>query len=153
MGPQCRARGQPDRREQMDIDVADPAPRQTVVADEVQNLDIGSDAGLRQIQHSIQDDVALTEIAERELAKNKGVRQHLSGLEELNKRLAPGAEMVYPNRGVDQNHAGLGRRRGGAFNPRSLPPSLANRRALSRSIRALSASLTRPDFSVKPVSA
>jgi hypothetical protein len=152
MSPQCRARGQPDRREQMDIDAADPAPKQTVVADEVQNLVIGSDAGLWQIQHGIQDDVALTEIAERELAKNKGVRQHLSGLEELDKRLAPGAEMVYPNRGIDQNHGGLDRRRGGAFNPRSLPPSLANRRALSRSIRALSASLTRADFSVRPVS-
>src|ERR1700681_2950716 len=58
MGPQCRSRGQPDRSEQMDIDVADAAPKQMVAADEVQDLDIGGDAGLGQIRQGIQDDGA-----------------------------------------------------------------------------------------------
>jgi hypothetical protein len=62
-------------------------------------------------------------------------------------------KMVNPDRGVDKDHRAGGRRRGGAFARGSLPPKRANRRALSRSIRAFKPSRTRPDFSVRPVSA
>src|SRR5271165_6903995 len=121
----------------MDIDMADALPKQMVAADEVQDLHISGDADLRQVRQSIQDNGAPAEIAEGEFADDKGVRQRPSCIEQVDERLAPGAEMVYPNRGIDQNHAGRDRRRGGAFNPLSLPPSFASRRALSRSISAL----------------
>src|SRR3982074_3452536 len=61
--------------------------------------------------------------------------------------------MVDPDGRIDQDHVELDRRRGGALRQRSLPPRRANRRALSRSMRALSASRTRLDFSFKPVKA
>jgi len=77
------------------------------------------------------------------------VHQHPSGTEEIDKRRVPAAQMIYPNRRINQDHAGRDRRRGGAFSAPSLPPSRAKRRALSRSISALSASRTKLDFSVK----
>jgi hypothetical protein len=46
-----------------------------------------------------------------------------------------------------------GRRLGGALRVVSLPPRSAKRRALSRSMSALSASRTRFDFSISPVRA
>src|SRR3954469_4069378 len=58
--------------------------------------------------------------------------------------LAP--QMIDPDRAVGQDHLPK-RRRGGAFNLGEVPPNRARRRALSRSINALSASLTRADFS------
>jgi hypothetical protein len=64
-----------------------------------------------------------------------------------------GPQMVDPNRGIDQDHPGIGRRRAGACSPGSLPPKRASRRALSRSIKAFNASRTKLDFSVNPVNA
>jgi len=151
VGPQCRSVGQLSRCKQVGIDVTDAAPEQMLASDGVQHLDIGGDAGLGQIRQGVQDDGALTEIAESELAKDKGVHQHPSGTEEIDKRRVPAAQMIYPNRRINQDHAGRDRRRGGAFSAPSLPPSRAKRRALSRSISALSASRTKLDFSVKPV--
>src|SRR5205823_9498164 len=55
------------------------------------------------------------------------------------------AEVIDPDRGIDQNQRG--RRRGIGRNCGSVPPSRANRRAASRSISAFSASRTRADFS------
>jgi len=41
-------------------------------------------------------------------------------------------EMIYPDRGIDEDQAFFGRRRGGAFIPGALPPRSASRRAASR---------------------
>ncbi len=60
-------------------------------------------------------------------------------------------KVVDPDRGVDQNHCGSARRRGTVLRSGSVPPSLASRRALSRSIRARNPSRTRALFSVVPV--
>jgi hypothetical protein len=60
---------------------------------------------------------------------------------------------------VDQRHdrpmrvSPSRRRRGGAFNFRSVPPNRASRRALSRSTSAFKASRTSEDFSLMPVKA
>jgi hypothetical protein len=59
--------------------------------------------------------------------------------------------VIDPNRRIDQDHAEPGRRRGIGFKSGSVPPRSANRRALSRSISALSASRTSADFSLIPV--
>src|SRR3954471_12776891 len=79
-------------------------------------------------------------------ANNEGMDDYAAIIElRLHRRvLAP--QMVDPDRAVCQDHLPK-RRRGGAFNRGEVPPSRARRRALSRSIRALSASRTRADFS------
>jgi hypothetical protein len=58
-----------------------------------------------------------------------------------------------PDGRIHQYHQVLGRRRGGGFASRSLPPKRARRRALSRSINAFRASRIRLDFSFRPVKA
>jgi len=63
------------------------------------------------------------------------------------------AQMVDPDRGVDQDHAGSAWRRGSGFNCFSDPPKRAKRFALSRSIKARSASRIRAVFLVTPVRA
>jgi hypothetical protein len=149
-GCSCR---KPNRSEQMDIDVADAAAVQGMVIYEFEDFHVSGNADLWQVRQVIQNLSVLTEMTQCELPNNEGMRQHHFGIQEGGKRLIAGAQMVYPNRRIDQNHAGLGRRRGGRRNLSSLPPSFASRRALSRSISALSASRTRRDFSVNPVSA
>jgi hypothetical protein len=62
-----------------------------------------------------------------------------------------GAQMIDPDGSVDQDHLGSDRRRDIGFRWASLPPRRASRRALSRSISALSASRTNADFSRNPV--
>jgi hypothetical protein len=61
------------------------------------------------------------------------------------------AQVVDPNRGVGENQFRLILRRGIFFNSGIVPPKEANLRALSRSIRALSASRTNAVFSSTPV--
>src|SRR2546423_5556482 len=60
-------------------------------------------------------------------------------------------QVVDPDGGVGQNQRGAGRRRGMFFIPGMVPPRDANRRALSRSMRAFSASRIRAVFSSTPV--
>src|SRR5437016_5171925 len=57
--------------------------------------------------------------------------------------------MIDPDRCIDQDH--LNRRRGGALRLGWVPPIRASRRALSRWIKAFSASLISADFSRTPV--
>ena len=50
--PQTSACGQPDRREQMSIDIAEATPKEEMSTDEVKNFSIGRDIGLRQVLQS-----------------------------------------------------------------------------------------------------
>jgi hypothetical protein len=61
------------------------------------------------------------------------------------------AQVINPNRGIDEDQMASDFRRGMAFKSGLLQPSLAKRRAASRSVKAVSASRTKADFSVKPV--
>src|SRR5260370_24871415 len=151
--PQLRSFGQSRRGEQMDVDISDAAPEQGVAIDEMQDLRICGDARARQVRHGVQHGLALTQIAQSEFADDEGVGQNHSGVEPAGKRLVARAKMVDPDGRIDQDHAEADRRRGGASRPGSLPPRRASRRALSRSMRALSASRTRLDFSLRPVKA
>src|SRR5258708_21926122 len=62
-----------------------------------------------------------------------------------------GTQVVDPNRRIGENQFGFTLRRGIFFNAGMVPPRDANRRALSRSMRALSASRIRAVFSATPV--
>src|SRR5271154_4575203 len=77
--------------------------------------------------------------------------QNLSGVEQSDESAVALAQMVDPHRRVGQYHLCTARLRRGALRSGELPPSRANRRAASRSIKALSASRTSADFSFSPV--
>jgi hypothetical protein len=70
---------------------------------------------------------------------------------QLGQRSIAVAEVVDPNRGVDEDHWLAARRRGIGVSAGSVPPRRARRRALSRSIRALRPSRTSNVFSFTPV--
>jgi hypothetical protein len=135
----------------MSVNVADAMAEQPAPVDEMQNLGVGRDRGARKERERPQDNIALAEIAERDLADDKWMDQNLASAEQLSQRLVARSQVIDPDRRIDQSHNAFVRRRRGALRSGSLPPRTAMRRALSRSINALSASRTRTDFSLSPV--
>ena len=137
----------------MRVNVADAPAVKSFPIDETNNLRIVGDCGMREVLQAAQHDLALTQIAHRQLADHKGVRQYPAAIEEVGQGCIAGPKMVDPDRRIDQDHLLVGRRRGIGRKAFSLPPNFASRRALSRSISALSASRTSADFSLTPVNA
>jgi hypothetical protein len=129
------------------IDVTNAAPKKNLSFDKIKDFRIGGDIHRWQKPHRSEDIVALPEIAKCHFTYNERVHQDLSAIEKLRQFSLTSAQVIDPNRCVDQNHLDAGRRRGTAFSFGSVPASLANRRALSRSISAFNASRTRVDFS------
>jgi hypothetical protein len=135
------------------IDVSDAESMKSVLRDEMENFRIRGDGRLWQILQRPENNVPLPQIAQSQLTDYEGMTEDLTVVEQVAQRLVRGAEVVNPDRSVDEDHAGLRRRRAGSARLDSLPPKRANRRALSRSIKALSASRTSADFSRRPVKA
>ena len=79
--------------------------------------------------------------AQPKLSQYKRVHRHAGVIEPLRENVVLILEVRHPHWRIDQHHAST-RRRGAALSCGSVPPSCASRRALSRSIRALSASRT-----------
>jgi hypothetical protein len=119
----------------MSVDVPDPAPEQRMAVDEMQDFCLGGNAGLGQVRHRVQHHFALAQIAYASSPITKGVREYPSRIKQPAQHQVAGAQMIYPHRRIDQDHAEVGRRRRGVLSRGSLPPRRANRRALSRSIR------------------
>ena len=86
-----------NRSEQVSVDVADPACKQTVLLNEVKNLRVCGNGCLRQVRKRIEDNRALTKIPESEFANYKRMRQHEGLIEELGERLIALAQMIDPN--------------------------------------------------------
>ena len=137
----------------MSIYIANAESEQFVPFNELQDLTIRDGPCLGHLLQLGQHGVALPKVAKRKLSNNKRVDQDSTIFEETNKRLVTHAEVIYPDRRIDQDHAGSGRRRGATFNSGSVPPNSASRRALSRAINALSASRTSADLFIRPVMA
>jgi hypothetical protein len=137
----------------MDVNVPDTTPKQGIVIDEMQDLWLGGDAGTRQIGEGSQHDLTLRRLLRASSPITKGWVRTMPAWSSLASVFVVPAQMIDPDGGIGQDHARVVRRRGGASRAGSLPPKRANRRALSRSIRALSASRTRRDFSSSPVKA
>src|SRR3954463_505277 len=85
-------------------------------------------------------------MTKRHFADHERMNEHRTLIELRLQRLVLAPQMIDPDRGVRQNHLPK-RRRGGAFSRGEVPPNRARRFALSRSIKALSASLIKVDFS------
>jgi hypothetical protein len=124
-----------------------------MLTDEMQYLLVRGDDGLWHALQSVRDMTAWFQMAQRKFTNYKGMYQDLTSIKQLSESGVAPAQMIDPNRGVDQNHLGGARRRLGATNRGWLPPKRAMRRAASRSMSALSASRTKADFSFTPVKA
>lgn len=135
----------------MGVDIADTESEEVLLLNEKQNFWIRGDNGLRQTLQRAQNQTTLTQIADGKLTDHEGMRQDSFVLKETSEGAVSGAQVIDPDGGVDQDHVDSGRRRGATSKLASLPPKRANRRALSRSINALSASRTKADFSLRPV--
>src|SRR5271165_656789 len=149
-GPRLGAARQSRRGEQVDVDMADAAPEQGVTITEAEDFRVRGDYGGRQVQEGGQDGLTLAEDAQRKFADDQGVRQNPPDIEQYGQCRVARPQMIDPDRRVYEDHDRADRRLGGAMRLGSLPPRRASRRALSRSIRAFSASRMRLDFSSRP---
>jgi hypothetical protein len=135
------------------INITDAHAVKLISIDELQNLFVRGEARLRQVLQSAYDKIALPEIPQRKLTDDEGMRENDAEIEEVHERLVRSVQMMHPDRNVDQDHPRFDRRLEGMLRLGSLPPKRASRRALSLSIKALSASRTNADFSRSPVKA
>ena len=126
----CRQQG---GGQQVRLDVPDAEPEQATVFDHGQHLGVGGGLRLRKVAQQPEDFAASRQPAECELADHPRVDQDVAVLQQFGKLGVAGAEVVDPDRGVDEDQPGA-RRLEISFTPGSLPASRDSRRALSRSI-------------------
>jgi hypothetical protein len=93
---------------------------------------------------------SVLQVAARQLADDERMAEDLPGLQESDQPLVAVSQVIDPDRRVDQDGY-RSRRLGIGLDRFSVPPSLARRLALSRSISASSPSLTSLVFSLVPV--
>ena len=97
----------------MRIHVPDAEAEQRLTIDEVEDLVVRRDGSLRQLLQPPQHEMALTEIAEGELACDKAMPENLPAVEQPAEPRVAGPQMVDPDRRVCQGHSSSSRRRGG----------------------------------------
>jgi hypothetical protein len=134
---QSRApRRQPRRREQLRVDIADTEAEQPVPLDEREQLVGLADDRLWQCRQLLQDFAALpgrAQMPHRKLTDHPRMSKDPALMKEPQQRRLAIAEMVDPNRGVDQDHStGSLLRRGAASASGTVPPRRIKRRAASR---------------------
>ena len=142
----CQSHG----RQQMGIHVADAPAEQELTRDEFQHFGIGRSLGHWKLAHGFQYLGSLPQVAQGQFAQDERMGEYLASNQAVCQMRVAVLKMIDPHRRVDQDHASA-LRRAGTSSCGSEPPSRARRRALSRSIRAFSASRTRADFSFRPV--
>lgn len=92
----------------MSIDITDTPAHRTVPFDEEQYLVIGGDRNSRKILQQGQNRFAVLQIATGQFADDKRVRQRPAGVQQFDQRRLTGAQVVNPDRTIDQDHAGSG---------------------------------------------
>jgi hypothetical protein len=138
----------------MNVDPADAHTIQMLRFDELQYLVLSGGSCGRQSPQQPQDLVTIHQRSACQFADD--VRKHRDQiqLEQKGKGIVTFAERIDPNRSVDEYHfADRGRLRRTEDKRGCVPPSLANRRALSRAIRASRPMRTNAVFSFSPVNA
>jgi len=138
----------------MNVDPADAHTIQLLRCHELQYLVVSGGNCGRQSPQQSQDLLTIHHRSACKFAEDEGMHKNQILLEQKGKGIVTLAEMIDPNRSVDENHfADRGRLRRTGDKRGSVPPSLANRRALSRAIRASSPMRTNAVFSFSPVNA
>ena len=149
-GEQRSPRGQPNRRQKVDINIAEAAAEQGFPLNEIQHFAVPRDDCPRQAAQGVQNHLPLAEAPGCQAADDKGMDQDPAIVEHIGQDRIAMPEAIDPDRGIEQNQA-RSDCPGHRGKSGSLPPRRARRRALSRWINALSASRTKADFSCKPV--
>src|SRR5690606_36880954 len=90
--------------EQMRIDITDAEAMQPMPLDEVENFVFSCHDGLGQCTQCIKYPSTLAQLAQCQLSDDKGMCEHLSGIEILRELLVALTQVIHPHRRVDQNH-------------------------------------------------
>ncbi len=93
------------RSQQVRVDISNAGAKKCMARNEMQNFLIGGVRALRQAAQGIQDGSALLQTAQCEFADHQSMRQHLGRVQQLIQFSVAMAQMVYPDRGIHQNHA------------------------------------------------
>ena len=137
----------------MSIDPTDTAAVQAATLNEAQQFVVFGNLSLRQGYEKAQDLVAIADGTACQLTNDERMRQDQLVVEKGLQPLVPGAEMLNPHRGINEDHATRpGRRRRTGVSLGSLPPSPASRLALSLATKASRPKRTSEVFSEIPVS-
>ena len=110
--PQFGLQGQACSRQQMGIDIGDAAPEQRFPLDQIEHFLVLGNDRLRQVSQVAQKGIARTQIAERELAQHEWMTEDLTVVEQFREDRIGQTKMIDPDRRVDKDHLGFGRRRG-----------------------------------------
>jgi len=116
----------------MRVEVVNANAKQLFFVDEPKHFQLGRDTGLWQILQGLQHHFTVEQIAQGYFTDDKGVCQHLAFAQPPGQSLIRCAQVINPDGGIDQNHAGTVWRLGISANCGSEPPSKASRLALSR---------------------
>ena len=106
---------------------------------------------LRQSIQQRQSPGTLPQRSQRQLRDDQRMDRDIPSPQFLTQFFVASPQVVNPDRGIRENHFRPALRRGTLFSPGIVPPRDASRRALSRSIRAFSASRINAVFSATPV--
>jgi hypothetical protein len=104
---------------------------ETMSFDETKHLLILRDGYLWKFTCRAEDRFPVLQVSHGEFAQDEWVSQDGTSIQQASELRIGLAQVVHPCRGIDQNPLGSERRRGVDFNPGSVPPRSAKRRALS----------------------
>ncbi len=117
----------------MNVDVAYAFAMQGMAFDEVQDLVAVCDDGRRQILQQFEDRAAFAQVSTSYLADHERMHHDGRTLQQVYQARIATAQVVNPDRRVDQDQADVpDRLRGAAFSAACVPPKRARRLALSR---------------------
>jgi hypothetical protein len=107
---------------------------------------------LVEVGQQFEHDVSLLDRTERQFLDHVRMTTNLVNAQKFDKLGLVNMQVVNPDRSVDQDHRDGARRRGAAVARGSVPPSAANRRALSTRMSVSKPWRSSVDFSFVPVS-
>jgi hypothetical protein len=111
MGPKvCGTQAR--RSEKLCVNIANPKTKEGVSFDEAQDLTIACHYRWRQILQGLQYRIPLTQISQGKLTDHERMNEHLPRSEQCLQPSIAFPQMVNPYGRINQNHSGLGLRRG-----------------------------------------
>jgi len=149
--PQLRRRSDKNRGDEMRIRRTDTVAVKGSRFDHLPHLFQSRHCRTRQVIQKRKSLCALPQRAKCQFPDKKRMDDNAATVEQLAHFLVARTEIVDPDGSVCENHCSPTLRRGTSSSSGIVPPSAASLRALSRSIKALRASLTRAVFSATPV--
>jgi len=145
------AAAEPGRGQQVDVDPPYAESSQFIAIDELEHLVVLRHRRSGERRQERQDLRAIREPTAREFTDHERMAPHDVFLKSGGQSRVAAAEVIDPDRGVDQ-YQGAGRRRATDSSPGWVPPSAARRRAFSRAINASRPACTTAVFPLRPLS-